>query len=211
MADPKTILAYGDSNTWGCVPMNGPDDGRRFPIEVRWPTVAAARLGPGFAIAAEGLNGRTTCLDDPIEGRHKNGETFFPVALETHAPLAGVVIVLGTNDLKARFGLPASDIAAGAGRLVAIAKAYGVPKILLVAPAPLTTLGWLAEMFAGGEETSRGFAAAYAAVAARHGVDFLDAGAVVASSPVDGIHLDAEAQVALGRAIGDKLAAMVAA
>lgn len=211
MADPKTILAYGDSNTWGCVPMTGPDDGRRFPLDARWPTVAAARLGAGYAIAAEGLNGRTTCLDDPVEGRHKNGEAFFPVALETHAPLAGVVIVLGTNDLKARFGLPAGDIAAGAGRLVATARAYGVPRILLVAPAPLAPLGWLAEMFAGGVEKSRGFSAAYAAVAARQGVDFLDAGAVVASSAVDGIHLDADAQVALGEAIGDKLAAMVGA
>lgn len=204
----RTILAYGDSNTWGAVPMTGPDDSRRFPLAGRWPSVAAARLGPGYQMMAEGLNGRTTCHDDPIEGRHKNGEAFLPVAIETHMPLDAIVIALGTNDLKARFSLPAADIAAGAGRLARIAQAYGIARILIVAPAPLTTLGWLGDMFEGGREKSERFAAAYAAVASRLGVDFLDAGAVVRSSEVDGIHLDAEAQVALGEAIGGKLLSM---
>ncbi len=125
-------------------------------------------------------------------------------------PLDAIVIKLGTNDLKARFSLPAVDIAAGAGRLVRIAQAYGIPRILLVAPAPLVALGWLGEMFAGGLEKSARFGDLYAAVAARLGVDFLDAGSVVRSSPVDGIHLDAEAQAVLGVAIGDKLKTMVA-
>ncbi len=157
---------------------------------------------------AEGLNGRTTCLDDPIEGRHKNGEAFLPVAIETHMPLDAIVIKLGTNDLKARFALPAADIAAGAGRLVRIAQAYAIRRILLVAPAPMIEVGWLGAMFAGGAEKSARLGEYYAAVAASLHVEFLNAGSVVASSPVDGIHLEKDAQAALGRAIGDKLAIM---
>jgi lysophospholipase L1-like esterase len=203
-----TILAYGDSNTWGAVPMEGPDSVARFPVETRWPGVLQARLGAGYTVIAEGLNGRTTCLDDPVEGRHKNGETFLPVALESHAPLDMVVIKLGTNDLKARFSMTASDIAAGAGRLASIARASGVPHVLLVAPAPLVRLGWLAEMFAGGAEKSARFSAAYAEVARRLGVHFLDAGAVIRSSEIDGIHLDAEAQIRLGEAVAEKTRAI---
>lgn len=207
----RTILAYGDSNTWGAVPMEGPDSAERFAPEQRWPTVAERRLGPQVRIMAEGLNGRTTCHDDPIEGLHKNGERFLPVAIETHMPLDGAVVMLGTNDLKARFCVSPAEIAAGAGRLVRIAQAYGIPKILLVAPAPLAALGWLGDMFAGGEEKSRGLGPAFAEMARRLDVDFLDAGTVIRSSAVDGIHLDAAAQVALGAAIGDKLKAMLAA
>jgi lysophospholipase L1-like esterase len=207
----KTILAYGDSNTWGAAPMRGPSSSERFGPETRWPGVLQARLGAGFTVIAEGLNGRTTCLDDPVEGRHKNGETFLPVALESHAPLDMVIIKLGTNDLKARFSMTASDIAAGAGRLASIAKAYGVPHVMLVAPAPLARLGWLSEMFAGGGEKSARFAAVYAEVARGLGVHFFDAGSVIRSSEIDGIHLDAEAQVRLGEAIAAKAGPLLGA
>lgn len=201
----KTILAYGDSNTWGAVPMSGPGDIRRYPREIRWPGVLQARLGAAVEVREAGHNGRTTCLPDPVEGAHKNGAAHLPVALESNGPLDLVIIKLGTNDLKARFSMTATDIANGAGNLARMAlafNAYGpAPKVLLVAPAPLARLGFLAEMFEGGTEKSRLLGARYAAVAARWGVAFLDAGTVIASSDVDGIHLDAEAQVALGEAM----------
>ena len=68
----KTILCYGDSNTWGVDPAN-PDV--RFAREVRWPDRLAAALGAGFEVIAEGLNGRTATLDSPVaDGR--NGLTY---------------------------------------------------------------------------------------------------------------------------------------
>ncbi|MBE7201578.1 MAG: hypothetical protein INR70_27760, partial [Parafilimonas terrae] len=70
----KTILAYGDSNTWGAVPQPQRGAGGRFPLAARWPGVLRDRLGAGHWVVEEGLNGRTTCVDDPVEGRHKNGE-----------------------------------------------------------------------------------------------------------------------------------------
>jgi lysophospholipase L1-like esterase len=211
----KTILAYGDSNTWGAVPMAAANAVARFGPGERWTGVARSALGSGFDLIAEGLNGRTTCLDDPIEGRYKNGEAFLPVCLESHMPIDLVVVMLGTNDLKARFAMPAGDIANGAGRLVRCVlqstSGHGgkPPRVLLACPAPVARLTLFAEMFAGAEEKSRKLSAAYKAVAALHGVDMLDVGEVATSSDVDGIHLDASEHARLGAAIARKVQEML--
>jgi lysophospholipase L1-like esterase len=204
---PKAILAYGDSNTWGAVPQPHRGAGGRFGIARRWTRIAQAELGAAAIVLEEGLNGRTTCVDDPVEGESRNGERFLPVALTTHMPLDLVVIMLGTNDLKARLGMPAGDIADGAGKLVdmVLRSATGpdgkAPQVLLVAPAPLGRLSWLTEMFEGGSAKSRRFAAEYGRVAEAFGVSFLDAGSIIASSDDDGIHIDAAAHEILGKAI----------
>ena len=68
----KNILCFGDSNTWGCVPLEGPVPARRFPPATRWPGVLRRELGDGYWVVEEGLNGRTTVWDDPLEP-HRNG------------------------------------------------------------------------------------------------------------------------------------------
>jgi hypothetical protein len=87
----KTVLCYGDSNTWG----SDSETGGRFPMEVRWPGVLRRALGEGYWVIEEGLGGRTTVRDDPIEGNHKNGRTYLRACLETHKPIDLVTIMLG--------------------------------------------------------------------------------------------------------------------
>jgi lysophospholipase L1-like esterase len=202
----KSILCYGDSNTFGTMPMLHLDDARRFGPGERWTGVARLALGAEWWLVEEGLPGRTTVLDDPIEGIYKNGLTHLPACLESHWPLDVVVIMLGTNDLKARFGMPPQDIAFGAGRLVetvdTVLRPYGQkPKVLLVCPPPIYEGGCLASMFGGGAAKSKALAEHYRAVAERFGAGFLDAGTVVTSSDVDGIHLDLSSHQFLGEAI----------
>ena len=79
-------VAYGDSNTWGAVPQPYRGAGGRFGVTERWTRIVQAALGSGAIVFEEGLNGRTTCVDDPVEGKEKNGERFLPVALTTHMP-----------------------------------------------------------------------------------------------------------------------------
>lgn len=207
----KTIVCYGDSNTWGAIPQPHRGAGGRFAPDVRWPGVMRAALGADYCVLEEGLNGRTTSIDDPVDGRLKNGATYLPVALETHAPVDLVIIKLGTNDLKARFAMPAIDIGFAAGGLVDIVRrsAFGpdgrAPDVLLVAPAPLARLGWLAGMFEGGSAKSRQLAAEYAVTAAERGAHFFDASSVIASSDDDGIHLDAAAHSILGQALAEQV------
>jgi lysophospholipase L1-like esterase len=197
----RTVLCYGDSNTWGYEPATG----KRFPEDVRWPGVLARQLGEGFRVIEEALNGRTTVRDDPVE-EHKNGKTYLRPCLESHAPLDLVIIALGVNDLKARFFASASDVADGAGVLVGIAQRSGAgpdggyPAVLLVAPPPVGVLTELASMFAGAEEKSEGFAHQYRRVADKYGCVLLDAGEVVRASDRDGIHLEADEHRKLGKA-----------
>jgi lysophospholipase L1-like esterase len=114
--------------------------------------------------------------------------------------------MLGTNDLKERFSVNAFDIAASLERLVRVILASGTgpggraPDVLLVAPPPIVETGCLAGMFAGGAVKSRALAAEAQAAADRVGVPFLDAGQVVAVSPIDGIHYDAAANPVLAEA-----------
>jgi lysophospholipase L1-like esterase len=198
----RTIMCYGDSNTWGYEPATG----NRFPEDVRWPGVLARELGDDFRVIEEALNGRTTVRDDPVE-EYKNGKTYLRPCLESHAPLDLVIIALGVNDLKARFFASASDVADGAGVLVSSVQRSGAgpdggsPAILLVAPPPVGVLTELALMFAGAEEKSRGFPRQYRRVAEKYGCILLDAGEVARASDRDGIHLQADEHRKLGEAV----------
>ena len=53
----RTIMCYGDSNTWGCIPLTGPQPPRRYGPAQRWPGVLRRELGDGYWIVEEGLNG----------------------------------------------------------------------------------------------------------------------------------------------------------
>jgi lysophospholipase L1-like esterase len=206
----KSILCYGDSNTFGYNPVTQD----RFERNTRWPGVLRQALGEGFEVIEEGLGGRTTVWDDPIEG-HKNGLTYLIPCLDSHRPLEVVVILLGTNDLKKRFSLSAFDIAEGARVLVNAAQRSGAgvggqaPAVLLLAPPPTTTLTYFAEMFEGASEKSLKFAAHYRRVAEEMRCGFLDLGTVIVSSPLDGIHFEAGEHRKLGQAVARKVKEMV--
>jgi lysophospholipase L1-like esterase len=207
----KTVLCYGDSNTWGAATAPRPDD-RYLPHE-RWPGVLREKLGDGWTVIEEGLSGRTTVHADPIEGRWLDGSAYLLPCLRSHRPIDLVLVKLGTNDLKARFNAPAGDIAAGIGVLLTIIRGSAcgpgavAPKTLVVCPAPILDhhgeRGDLAGMFLGGHEKSLRLAPLVRAVVAEHGADFLDAGAIITSSAHDGIHLDPDAHAALGGAIAE--------
>ena len=198
----KRILCYGDSNTWGSDPLTG----ERLDDQTRWTRVMAGALGPYYEVIEEGLSGRTTVWDDPIEG-YKNGYTYLLPCLETHRPLDLVVIMLGTNDLKKRFSLTAYDIAQGAGVLVAAVQKSSVgreakaPPVLLMAPPPVGRLTDYAEMFEDSPEKSKKLGERFRQVAEESGCAFLDTSNVIVSSKIDGIHFDPQQHTQLGNAV----------
>lgn len=211
----KTILCFGDSNTWGARPLTRLDNIPRYGPDVRWGSVLRTTLGESYWVVEEGLNGRTTVWPDMVEGEYKSGKSYLPACLESHAPLDLVAILLGTNDLKHRFGLSAWDIAAGTGVLVQIVQSspFGpngtAPRVLLICPPPVARLTLFADMFAGATEKSQQMAGCYSAIAAKYHCEFLDAGQYIISSDVDGIHLDAEQQQKLGQVVAEKVRAIL--
>jgi lysophospholipase L1-like esterase len=206
----KTVLCYGDSNTWGYDPATR----ARYPPHVRWTGVLATRLGAEYRVVEEGLNGRTTRWDDPIEP-HRNGMTYLRPCVESHRPLELVIVMLGTNDLKRRFDLSASDIAQSAAVVAETAQRFALTadgrnaRVLLVAPPAVATLTEYDQMFAGAREKSRQFSHYYRLAAGWQNVFYFDAGAVIVSSEKDGIHFDADEHRKLGEALADEALRLV--
>lgn len=204
----KTILCFGDSNTRGA----NPSGGVRFDRNTRWPCVLQKELGEGYHVIEEGLGGRTTVWDDPIEG-HKNGLQQLVPIIQSHEPLDLLIIMLGTNDLKNRFSVSAFDIANSVWQLVKTARtcAYPltgqVPEILVVCPPPLAPLEPtpFKDMLIGGEEKSHQLAAAFKAVADQRGFLLFNAGDVVKSSTIDGIHFEASQHTLLAKVLAGKV------
>ena len=202
----KTVLCYGDSNTWGFNPVTQD----RFPITERWTGVLAHELGAGYRVVEEGLNGRTTLWDDPIE-EWRNGKTYLLPCLWSHKPIDLVTVMLGTNDLKERFSVSAYDIAAGAGVLVDLTLRSGAgpnggsPQVLLMAPPVVARLTDYAEMFQEPEAKSEKFAEHYRRVAKQRGCHFLDASQIIVSSDLDGIHLEVGEHHKLGLAVAARV------
>ena len=198
----RSVLCYGDSNTWGSDPA---DADRRFPWGIRWPGVLQRELGREFTwsrrVWAAGLPSSTTPLL-----LHRSGLAYLAPCLESHAPLDLVIIMLGTNDISYSW-VTAAAAAEGAGAVAHLVRRSeagpdgGAPDVLLVCPPPVGPITESAELYAGAEEKSRELPREFARVAASLGCEWIDAGDVVTTSPLDGWHLDALEHEKLGVAL----------
>lgn len=210
------ILCYGDSNTWGYQASTAERLGRWE----RWPGVLQRELGDDVHVIEEGQNGRTTVFDVPFEA-DRNGLTHLPVSLQTHHPLDLVVIDLGTNDLFLP-GVNAYHAARGAIKLAEVVlasdagRADGAPLVLVVVPPPFAPLGQWDQATSPGAEAesqrlSRAFVDAAAAVKEEDGitVPLLDLRDHVTSSPIDGIHFEADGHRSIGNAVAATLREML--
>lgn len=210
----KTILCYGDSNTWG---FNG-ETGGRFSWEARWTGVLQRELGERFRVMEEGLNGRTAGMDDPTEERpwERNGALYLYPCLRSHYPVDCVVLMLGTNDLKTQFFTTAADLAARIEALVAIVREIlggyqgYLPEILLISPPQVgerIAVSPFSVEF-GGEKSigrSKELADAYRRIAQNDSCAFFNAAELVKPGEADSIHLTREGHRILGLAVAGKI------
>jgi lysophospholipase L1-like esterase len=207
----KSILIFGDSNTWGYVPGG---NGQRFDHNDRWPGVLRRELGADYQVIDEGLCGRTTTSDDLTEGDGRNGARMIKPLMLTHSPLDYVIIMLGTNDLKNRFGKSSMDIALGVSVLVKMIRSMPleffykdqeprIPEILVIVPPPIFETGPFKEYFVGGSEKSKSFSRTFSQIGSQHDFKVLDTAEIIQSSEIDGIHLSKESHLILGKAVAE--------
>ena len=214
----KEILIYGDSNTWGYIPVpfEPPLAVNRRGEDLRWPCVTARALGEDYHVIEEGLSGRRSIYGEG-EDLPVNGEPYLTPCLLTHSPIDLVVIMLGTNDLRTEYGVTRETLGVGITRLVDIIQALPdcgrdvkPPKILIIAPGLIVRPDSFMEHYVNrgserGEELSAAFGECYAQVAAEKGCAFLDAKDFVTTSPIDGLHIDDESHQRLGLAVAEKI------
>lgn len=202
----KTVLCYGDSLTWG---FDAENLGRHA-FEDRWPSVLQKALGTEVNVIAEGLNGRTTAYDDHLSDCDRNGARILPTLLHTHGPVDLVILMLGTNDLKRGIGAgSAVGAVKGVERLVNLIRHhvwpfdYDQPEILIVSAPHICETGneMFAAMFIDAVGQSQMMGSLYRDLADDKGCGFFDAASVAVTTPVDGVHLDAENTRAIGRGL----------
>lgn len=217
----KNIMCFGDSLTYGWVPVEQGVPTTRYDPDVRWTGVLAQGLGEGYAVIEEGLSARTTAADDPTDPR-LNGSTYLPSALASHLPLDLVIIMLGTNDTKSFFHRTPADIATGmsllAGQVLGsaggVGTVYPAPKLMIMSPPPLAdAMGhpWFSVIFDDESvEKSRQLGPLYQALASFMGCEYFEAGSVLTTDGVDGIHFTPENNRALGEALVEKVRQVLA-
>ncbi len=212
-----TIVCFGDSNTWGCPPFaNIAQTPDRIVPSRRWANVMGRELrdmlGDGVWVVEEGLSGRTTVFDDPIEGVHKNGSRTLVPILESHAPMDVLIIMLGTNDFKDQLSISAYNSARGMLTLIQMIKGHFAmvehpPEVLVVTPPAITEAAEPA-IWGDGHRRCRDHAHYLEQVAHRTGCFHFDANRVVGAG-MDGIHLDEPAHAVLGSALAREVGAIL--
>lgn len=202
----KQILAFGDSNTWGLVPGSHPHE--RYPWGVRWTSLLQEK-SEDIRVAEEGLCGRTTVFEDGLRPGRK-GVTSLDQLLESHYPLDGAILMLGTNDCKTFYNASSYVVGKGIERCLDILEKYVEPEnILLISPMALGEDVWRPEKdpeFNGNSVvTSKELKQVYQDIAKRRGTAFLAASDVVTASTIDDEHMDEEGHRIFAEAVYKKL------
>ena len=205
----ESILAFGDSNTWGLIPGTSPFN--RYPHNVRWTGILQEKLESARVIE-EGLCGRTTVFEDQLRKGRKGLEAL-PGILESQSPVDKVIIMLGTNDCKAIYGATANVIGKGLELcLDEIEKFVPVEKILLVSPIHLGPDVWKPEKDPEFDlrsiETSKELKAIYERISKRRGLNFLAASDYVVADERDNEHLNEAGHRRFANVVYEKLKAM---
>ena len=214
----KSILCFGDSNTWGFVPgAFNPNTYymERYPRDIRWPGVMEKALGINYHVIEEGLNGRTTNVEYPdIEG--KSGTSYISPCLYSHSPLDIVIIQLGINDLKIIFDREIETITNGISEIIDMIQAttfgpdmQSAPQILILSPPALAHEGYKDVdnklIFIGGMKKSFQFHDYYSKLANDKECHYYDLSSKVEYSQLDGLHLDEKGHKRSGALIASKI------
>jgi lysophospholipase L1-like esterase len=221
------ILAYGDSNTWGFLPID-PKVGviERLEYSDRWTGVASEILGREYLLLEDALPGRTLGAERPdmatggaIHPAAFNGHKEILPAIVRNAPLNGVIVVLGTNDLLME---PEIGVTIFLGRVEAMVRRIqdfklpaplkgmdGPPWVLIVAPPALTTNA-TSPNAQHAEEKRATIAQALIGHAVATGYYLADAASVIKFLEGDGVHLDGPAHQKLGALIAQAITTAVA-
>ena len=202
----QQILVYADSLSWGIIPGSR----NRFRFNKRWPGILELELhkrGVAVRVIEDCLNGRRTNCNDPVKpGR--NGVIGVEQRIEVNSPLSLVIIFLGTNDFQVMHQNTPLSSAQGLSEIITAIRSAPIepgmpaPHILLIAPPPIQEAkGEIAPKFEGAEHRAVGLGEAIQQVAEENNCYFFDAGTVTGTSRVDGVHLDEDQHLILGKAV----------
>lgn len=207
----KRVLIFGDSNTYGSPPTKF----GRLGVDERYTGVMQSLLGDEYEIIEEGLSARTMCASDQ-ETKEKGlvGVDYILPCFISHSPIDVLVINLGTNELKERFGLSAMQIRDNLARFcdAVLKKSEQLKerkrisplfKILIVSP------GYIDESLAGdgwkgAGVLSREIGELFKKYSEEKGFAFVDLGSV-AEVGEDGLHYTISSHKSIAAVLAEKV------
>ncbi|MDC7126656.1 MAG: GDSL-type esterase/lipase family protein [Spirochaetales bacterium] len=187
----KRVLCFGDSNTFGYNPHNG----SRYAKDIRWPCVLSNCLGTHFEVIEQGLNGR--CVLDSLSA--------FKKIINEYDPLDIVIIFLGVNDVLFTPDKPISKIISGIDSMCqslseSSSKSKSpCPTIILMAPIQINCECVKEQGLWLESEKLLRLSPAIKELAKISKCHFFDPSIKIKSSKIDGIHLEPEEQIKLGK------------
>lgn len=214
----KTVLCYGDSNTWGYVPRSvncAVMHMERYSRDERWTGILQKFLGDKFYVVEEGLNGRTTNLEYNYPP-DRNGKNYLLPCLYSHAPIDLVVLALGGNDLISYFNRSPMEVCKALGELVDIIQqsSYGsqmqkAPEVLILPPPiplPISedTIIDDASIFDGAINKAKQLASLLENLARGKKCYYLDIPSIKPSE-IDGVHFDKAGHLQLASMLEKKI------
>ena len=206
----KTILCFGDSNTFGFNPRTE----KRYSRSIRWPYVLQKILGDSYEVISEGFVGRTLASEDSTRPYY-NGSKHIQALLKSHDPIGLVIITLGTNEIKDRYKLNAKGIAKNLEKVILLIrdKKLGLeksPKVLIVCPPPpaVPASGKVRVDMKRAPEIFKVLPTLYKEVARKYKCDYLNAGDYVSSGKFDGYHFDPEGHLGLAKVFAVRIKKM---
>lgn len=205
------ILCYGDSNTWGYI---SGSDHQRYGNDERWTRILAKLLGNNFEIIEEGLNSRTLISKDTRPGKEgKSGYEYLLPCLDTHDPIDLVILMLGTNELKAVYNKSSKDIGEMLeeyfvrtilNRKSQLKDSY--PKLLIAVPPEVNEYQEYCkanDKYLGALQKSKELNDIYEDIAKKYNCYFLSNQGL--ETGIDGVHLTKESHKKLAEMLRDKI------
>jgi lysophospholipase L1-like esterase len=207
----KRILCYGDSNTWGWVPLGM--GLKRHSQNERWPKILQKLLGKNYEIIENGLGGRTTMFDDPRpEFPNRNGLNTLPIILESQLPLDLIIVMLGTTDTKEMLKVSSKKTTEGLKKIITCIKSFKIinkqpsPKILIIVPPVIDeNTDFAKPLFKGATKKSKDLVKLYAKLAKEEQIFYLNPTSTIKVDKQDGIHIDNKMHNKLAKLIFQKI------
>ncbi|MBR1908710.1 hypothetical protein IJ818_07220 [bacterium] len=185
----KTILCYGDSNTFGFNPL----DGSQYDEEARWSGILSENLSSIAKVIVDGLNNRTGFVNNP-DGFLYSTQRHFPKFLSKLEDSVDLIILsVGTNDLQFKYDIKFSAVERGLENLINITQ-NKTDNVILIPPVILSDNilnGYFSKQF---DETSiiksKKVGKAYKKLAKVYNCKLFDINDFASPSEADGLHYD---------------------
>ena len=190
----RTVLCYGDSNTYGYDPRSFLGD--RYAKDIRWTGILDGTSD--WSVTCCGQNGRE------IPTQPRQWEEVRELLRQAGPDVFAVM--LGSNDLLCRPGFTAEHVAA---RMEAFLTSLSHPRTLLISPPAMVPGSWVTEDRLLTE--SARLAGCYEALAKKLGCAFADAESWGISLTFDGVHFSEEGHRTFARCIAETLDALLPA